>query len=460
MNMLRAAVLAAFGILFLAPVAAGDLYSAKAAYEKNDYAAAFAEFRALAELGHPLAQESLAIMYASGQGVTRDGIRAYAWAKVARENGAGDRAQVIVDQLQQFVTPQTRQPVDEIHAAFGKQAIDARLFPSKRDGDTEPEARSNCKFVKAVPPARYYPAAALKNGISGSVIVEATIHPDGRARNPRVIFGMPPDTFSKAGRQAAFESEFLPSQESEPRGPCRITFTTNFYADNLQNDRAMKAQLEPIKAAAEAGDPSAQLHYAAVMMGWRQLNPDREEVWWMFRRAAQAGLPSAQYVVGVFAVNGSRSPENREKGLRWLEMAVAGGQSEAKVALARELLRGERGTEAFIRSRELLEGAADAGSKDGKYFLADLLVGDPDPARRDPRRALSLLREEYRLEDPGMVEIRAAAHSQIGDFDKAVSSAKSALSMARKFKWDVAPQTERLALYEKKQAWSGLLLTY
>ena len=72
-------IVAAFS---LAPVAHADLYSAKAAYEKKDHARAFALFRELAELGQPLAQESLAIMYVLGEGVKRDNVAGYAWARL------------------------------------------------------------------------------------------------------------------------------------------------------------------------------------------------------------------------------------------------------------------------------------------------------------------------------------------------------------------------------------------
>lgn len=470
MKRLFAKAVIALPISSLPPVAIADLYAAKAAYEKQDYAAAFAEFKASAELGHPMAQESLAIMYASGQGVPRDGIRAYAWAQVARENGAGDRAQVIVDQLQQFVTPATRQPVDEVHAAFGKQALETRLLPAigpptgpAPSGDLPgmaTPADKGCQLQRPVNPNKFYPDGAVKRGVSGSVLVETPVQSDGRARNPRVIFAFPQETFDQAGRKVALNSAFSLPDESGARVPCNVTFSAHFAKANLQDEQEARKKLVPLKAAAEAGDPAAQLQYAVIMKAWRVMNPKGENFTWMIVRAAQAGLPSAQYVMGFGALNGAWFRKDREKGVRWLEMAIAGGQIEARVDLAKALLRDKPGSESIPRARELLEAAAQAGSKDGRYFLADLLLGDPDASRRDPGRALKMLLEEYRLEDPSLYELRAAAYSQTGDFGKAVNNAKEALAMARRLKWDVTPLAERQALYESRQSWVGLLLTY
>ena len=69
-----------------------DLYQAIAAADKQDYARAFELYRELAELGHPEAQENLAVMYVNGEGVQRDNVLGYAWAKLALDNGGGEPA--------------------------------------------------------------------------------------------------------------------------------------------------------------------------------------------------------------------------------------------------------------------------------------------------------------------------------------------------------------------------------
>jgi TPR repeat protein len=67
----------------LMSVAAADWDSANAAYKRGDYKTAFVEFKALADQGYAGAQYNLGIMYANGDGVTKDSVQAYAWINLA-----------------------------------------------------------------------------------------------------------------------------------------------------------------------------------------------------------------------------------------------------------------------------------------------------------------------------------------------------------------------------------------
>ncbi len=58
-----------------------------AAYKKGDYAAAFKEFRPLAEQGNASAQYNLGVMYANGLGVPKDDREAVKWFRKSTEQG-------------------------------------------------------------------------------------------------------------------------------------------------------------------------------------------------------------------------------------------------------------------------------------------------------------------------------------------------------------------------------------
>lgn len=58
-----------------------------AAYQRGDYAAAFAEWRKLAENGHPQACHNLAILYLNGQGTEADAAAAEQWCRRSAELG-------------------------------------------------------------------------------------------------------------------------------------------------------------------------------------------------------------------------------------------------------------------------------------------------------------------------------------------------------------------------------------
>ena len=69
------------------PALAQDFDAGVAAYEADDFEAALAEFRPLAEQGDAKAQFKLGVMYATGQGVAQDMVRAYMWFDLAAALG-------------------------------------------------------------------------------------------------------------------------------------------------------------------------------------------------------------------------------------------------------------------------------------------------------------------------------------------------------------------------------------
>ena len=90
------------------PLLASDGAVANALYHKGDYAAAYREYRALAEVGFAHYQRRIAEMHVAGEGVERDLAKAFAWYALAasqgdlagRQNMAVLRDQMSSDQLQ------------------------------------------------------------------------------------------------------------------------------------------------------------------------------------------------------------------------------------------------------------------------------------------------------------------------------------------------------------------------
>ena len=75
------------GLSLAAPVGAGPLEDAVAAYKRGDYATAVRLFRPLAEQGLAQAQNNLGAMYASGHGMPRDDAEAVTWYRKAADQG-------------------------------------------------------------------------------------------------------------------------------------------------------------------------------------------------------------------------------------------------------------------------------------------------------------------------------------------------------------------------------------
>jgi len=445
-------------------IAHADIYSAEAAYQKKDFAQAFELFREIAELGNPLAQETIAIMYVQGEGIARDNIRGYAWALLAKENGLGANVQPIIDQVGPRLSADGLKVVDEVQGNFGKAAIEGRWVPLMGDKAVAATAglpkREGCAFKTAANPDNYYPRKALVEGVSGSVMVRVTIMSDGRARNPQVAYSVPPKAFDAAGRKVAHDSGYAPLKENGVVMPCVLRFRVRFSMSGSDFSE-LKKELVRLENLSDQGDPLSQFQFAMLKSSWNELNPERADFSHLVMKAAQAGLASAQYVVGIDAVD-SRIPGNREKGIAWLERSAAAGLQDAQVALALDRMRGVPDADDVVQARELLEKAVSGGHEEGGYYLADLLNGETVPAKRDPARVAKLVDDAFvvREQDPSIMEVRAVALSQLGDFAGAIRLQTTAISNARRMHWDVAPMQERLALYEKNQPWVGRVLVY
>ena len=80
----------ALALSIVAPVTAASLEDAVAAYRRADYATAFQVYHSLADQGLAVAQFNLGLMYANGQGVSRDETEAMKWYRLAADQGRSD----------------------------------------------------------------------------------------------------------------------------------------------------------------------------------------------------------------------------------------------------------------------------------------------------------------------------------------------------------------------------------
>ena len=98
-------VLAVLLVAALAAPASADFPAAVEAYDQGDYAIAFAETRPVAERGDADAQYMLGFLYARGEGVRRDLVRAYLWFSLAARQGDQIAADMVAS-LSRRMTPE------------------------------------------------------------------------------------------------------------------------------------------------------------------------------------------------------------------------------------------------------------------------------------------------------------------------------------------------------------------
>ncbi len=447
----------------LTPIPAwADLYSAMAAVDKKDYASAFAQFRELAEMGHPVAQESLAVMYVNGEGVKRDNVLGYAWAVMSLENGGGEGAKGIVDQLAPHLTATARASVAELQAQFGREALQKSLFPVRRTLMATPTPAAICTPVFIVDPDDYYPVAARSRGIAGDVIVEMTVFGDGRAHDPRAQSSYPPDVFVVAARSVTLHNKYKTALADGTAVPCVIRIKVKFDITYGGKSGPPKESMDATRERAKHGDPMSQLAYAYVIAN-RGGSADEEESsidWYL--KAAQAGIPAAQYFVGSYTLSGGLVEKDETKGLLWLNKAANAGSPEAHLKLANYQLLRSPDPAALAAAIDHFGKAVEYGNPEAAYYLAALLATSPDGAVRNPARALELIEKakDGFGSNPIWLEIRAAAHAAAGDFEKAKKDQAAAVKTANRLGWNTAPQKARLAGYEVGKAWSGDLFAF
>jgi TonB family protein len=462
MNPLRrlSALFLVCGVL-AASAAHADIYEASKAYDAQDYPKAFQLFRELAELGNATAQESIAVMYVNGEGVKRDNMQGYAWASIAIDNGVeSESLKNIVSTLEPHVTPTARTRIDAIKAQYGAEGLKKSLLPNIFD-KVEYADREPCHMVKAS--SGVYPDDAIQKGIQGQAYVEFTVMPDGRARNPRVVYSVPAGIFEEASRTTILRSKFLPSKTKDGFVPCTMAVLIRYDLGLDASDYSkLDKYVKDAKTQAESGDPRAQMIYGLLLSGLPQLKKSRTDAMPWFVKSAQSGVSSAQYLVGMSAMKGWGCQCEEPKGFVWLHKAAAADQTDAQVSLANYLLRDQPTPEDAVKARTWLERAVSHENRDGKFYLAALLAAGPDPAMRDPQRSLVLLKTVMKEmdTDPTAFEIRAAANAMLGNFELAIKDQSKALRMAQKLEWDVAPQQARLKNYEGKQSFTGDLFSF
>ena len=76
-----------FSVVCLTTPAWADFKAGEKAYQRNDYATALREWQPLAKQGQAAAQYQLGLLYANGQGVPKDDVRARQWYEKAASQG-------------------------------------------------------------------------------------------------------------------------------------------------------------------------------------------------------------------------------------------------------------------------------------------------------------------------------------------------------------------------------------
>lgn len=438
------------------PVAHADLYSGLAAYEKRDFDTAFKEMESLAKLGNPAAQYALGIMYQRGEGASRNSLLAYGWLQLAADSGHAEAGKVL-PQLRSAMAEEGIEAAQRLVANFTPAALKERLMP-KILANCDFQSMTAPKGKKIAPPE--YPLRPLHAGISGSVLLELTVAPDGTVRDTRIVRAFPPDMFEEAVLKVAPGWIFHPALKDGKPTTAVTTFGANFDIKGGESFE-MSQWLRKIRKQAEEGNAAAQyIHGVALVSDPDDKKPWSEALPWL-TKSAQAGLAIAQYELGESLWAGRGCEADPVKAMEWLQMAARQEEPNAQLSLARIAFAPGPNFEPD-KGLFWLRRAAALGHKRANKYLAAIMAASPNENIRAPQLALEALDKIERGDkgEPTTLEIRAAALAASGDFKHAVTTQKSAVQKAQRLGWDIGPMEQRLAQYQANQPWFGDLVLF
>lgn len=445
---LHAAVTAAL-VLLSAPAPA-DLNTAASAYEAGDFQTAQREFRSLAELGDPVAQYNLGILYLRGEGVRKSAATGYAWLKLAADakNPAAMRSEA---ELRPLYAEDAAAIVADLEARFGLAHVrESRL----------PEILPNCEYSERTP-ARLisrsrvgYPSDASYRGLEGWMTVEFSIAPDGTARDYTVLSSNAPDIWRASIEEVMREWRWEPAMRAGVPVWSRSGIHFRFGID--EKNHLLDSWVAGVKAKADAGDPMQQYLYAVVLNGHPQLKRPWSDALPWIEKAALSGFALAEYHLGMSLLDGRGCTADRDKALYWLQRAAAKDVAEAQYILALEMTEDPAPIRISTTPIDLLRKASGT-HRPASLALARALATGPQATAASTAEAVSLSAAALKSDprNPSAMEAHAAALAAAGRFDAAVEHQKRAVKFAEARGWDLQPLQRRLATYQRGEPWRG-----
>lgn len=440
-------------------VARGDYDEASALYQKQDFPAAFSEFKRLAELGIRDAQYSLGAMYYRGEGAEPNATEAYAWMSLAiegRKEGVDKFKATIakiysgLDSAQKKIADQRLTQLMESH---GAKAVAASLAPVLTGDRSSLDSRP---IKKAIPT---YPVGMQFEGGMGAIDLIFGVGKDGLVKDIGVLNFSDKRLVSvtvEALKAWQFEPAMINGKAVEVYGK---TQRFNFQIQNVHFDeKRVLNHLDKFRVLAENGGANDQYNYALaleVIPGYTKVKIDgRDANRWYFN-SASAGNPRAQFSLGKNMLYGQSCSADAVKSMRWLELAANQNVPDAQYLLAIEMLSGARLARNEDVAMRWLQKAADANFPNAQLKLAWVYATHPDKTVRNGKLAkiyIDKVSDEV-FDKRTVYEVKAAVAAELGDFESAVKWQKEAREEAEKYELPLASADTKLTIYKAQRAW-------
>ena len=453
--------------LSFSPISYANFDKAMKIYNAKNFYEAKKSFEALSAIGDRSSLFTLGVMHQRGEAFEKNSIKAYVLMKIANDGLDDESYTQTANSIFGGFDDSQKKKADElfikINPIYNISKISGNIFPKPlNDEDCPPEATP----IRREPPR--FPYTQLRAGRFGVSIMEFTISPEGYPRDITVKKSTN-ENFTKASVAATKKYLYKSPLDGQPIYGHRVAITYKIRGKNgeaavLRTTRLAK-QLNKLKKYANSGNTMAQYHYASDLSIFKYFKSYLKEIdlqyktaneW--FAKSAKSGLPEAQYELGRNMLKGRGCEVDVVNGFKWISAAAIGGYSPAQKTLAQSaLLKSQFSFEKSLAVIGWLRNAAQSKDFAAKILLAWELSTSNEKEIRDGGEALTLLdlEPENYFDEVRVIETKAAAYAEIGDFRKAIRHQKKAARIAKKLDWSIALISERLVLYKQKKAYRG-----
>lgn len=451
--------------LFLAPSSHASFDYAMKLYQEGKYDEAKYVFESLALVGDSLSLFNLGVLYHQGLGVEKNAAYAHALMRVANDDFSTEGFVNKIAQVESQLTDTEKEDAEqfylELKGTYSSSAAVEKIFPKpKADKDSSPELEKlNIKGNRLV-----YPEKNLRKGYWGTAHIEFIVSPEGYAREVKVESETNND-FGRATREWVERINYKPPEDGLPVYSVR-QITTFRFGDEVSKRvlNKVKDKLEILHSEAATDDPLAQYKYAAGLYSLRSFKDDLKGIdlefqdindWYL--KSATAGFSPAQYEIGMNMRKGRGCEQDTQGGLKWIIASAMGGYTKAQVDLGTILLRRGSSSYEYFGGIEWLKRAVSSGDDYAKVHLAWEQATSGNEVFRDAEQALALISSDLETyhDEVRVLETKAAAYAEKGDFERAIWTQKQAKKKAKRKGWKIAKLDERLALYTSGQAYRG-----
>lgn len=438
-------------LILLSSTSHADFFDAQENYQNENFLAAYTEYLTLSKLGNYQSQYNAAVMLTKGQGVEKNLVEAYAWAKTSEPGN--EKYKELTAIISNILSNEDLDSAEKLSNSFIEKYgyVNAKVLIGPVITAQENEEDVNqVKLISTSKTPPMYPRAQLVKGMEGWVDIMYNVYPDGSVRDIHIIDDMPKDAFAVAALRSVepytytFEKNGVKTTIDEPiSAMTRIFFklASSVKADPGALSPKQKSQISELSQKAKEGDLDARYSYAVLFETFlRQKGeiPAEQINEWLFN-LAQNGVIDAQYRLGKNIYYGKACKVEKQKGVDWIMNAAQLGDANAEY-MAYQMLQNK----SVINQSEQtpiywLRQAAENGSSIAQMRLAKEISLMEHPSQDELKLASSYLKSYAKslYKTIQWHQTNALLQHKMNNHKKALSSIKTALKKAAKVGWNL-----------------------